>query len=98
MVCSDKQVIPHELQRAASIRPLSEALVSRAATEIVNFVAALMCHLGVKTGCGSMAVPGGLNKCQGPQVLGVIPNTSTFLISGRLKMSNIVLFPASSCW
>lgn len=50
---------------------------SRAAVKTVNFVAALTCHLRVKVGYWAAAAAGCWNKCRGPQVPGMTPNTST---------------------
>ena len=50
------QISPRDKQTI--ICHMEEELLSRAAIKTLNFVAALMCHLGVKSSCGVAAATG----------------------------------------
>lgn len=80
VVYSDKQVVLDQPQRALQgehcLTRRQEELLPSSAIKIVNFVAAVMCHLEVEAGYGGAAATGCLNPRHRPQVPGMIPNTS----------------------
>lgn len=67
--------------------PMAEELSSRTAIKTVNFVAVLMCHLGVTAGRGVAAVTGCLDKCREWSQTPLLPP----YYLGRLKMTIVVL-------